>query len=112
MSRLRIYDEVAAGRPIRCFVNTGGSAASWGATEASLAVPNGLVNRWPPMPVSPARGLVFEFAARRVPVVHLLFVRGLARDNHVPFDPVPLPPVGEGDVYQQADHASAPWGFR
>jgi poly-gamma-glutamate system protein len=98
-SRLRIYDEAAAGRPIGCFVNTGGSAASWGDTEASLTVPNGLVDRWPLMPASPARGLVFEFAARRVPVVHLLFVRGLARDNHVPYDPVPLPPVGEGAVY-------------
>jgi poly-gamma-glutamate system protein len=98
-ARLRIFDEVAAGRPIRCFVNTGGSAASWGDTEASLSVPNGLVARWPATPATPTRGLVFEFAERRVPVVHLLFVRGLARDNHVPFDPVPLPPVGEGDVY-------------
>jgi poly-gamma-glutamate system protein len=100
-ARLRIYDEAAAGRPIRCFVNTGGSAASWGDTDASLSVPNGLVAKWPVMPTAPTRGLVFEFAERRVPVVHLLFVRGLARDNHVPFDPVPLPPVGEGDVYSR-----------
>ena len=46
--------------------------------------------------VSPTRGLVFEFAARGVPVVHLLYVKGLARDNGLPFDPVPFPPVGEG----------------
>lgn len=98
-ARLRIFDEGAAGRPIRCFVNTGGSAASWGATDASLSVPNGLVARWPALPASPVRGLVFEFAARRVPVVHMLFLRGLARDNGLPYDPVPLPPVGEGDVY-------------
>jgi poly-gamma-glutamate system protein len=98
-ARLRIYDEAAAGRPIRCFVNTGGAAASWGNTEASLTVPNGLVRRWPLVPTSPTRGLVFEFAERHVAVVHLLFVRGLARDNRVPFDPVPFPPIGEGEVY-------------
>jgi poly-gamma-glutamate system protein len=97
--RLRIYGEASAGRPIRCFVNVGGSDASWGNTEASLSVRNGLVATWPAMPTSPTRGLVFEFAERGVRVVHLLFVRGLARENGLPFDPVPLPPIGEGDVY-------------
>jgi len=97
--RLRIYDEARAGRPIRGFVNVGGSAASFGNTEASLSVPNGLVRAWPAIPTSDTRGLLFEFAARHVPVVHLLFVRGLARENQIPFDPVPLPPVGEGEVY-------------
>jgi poly-gamma-glutamate system protein len=98
-ARLRIYDEASAGRRIRAFVNVGGSDASWGNTEASLSVPNGLVREWPAIPASPTRGLVFEFATRHVPVVHMLFVRGLARDNRLPFDPVPFPPVGEGDVY-------------
>ncbi len=98
-ARMRIFDEVRAGRPIRCFVNVGGSAASWGDTDRSLSVQNGLVTSWPDIPSSPERGLVFEFAERRVPVVHLLFVRGLAQDNGLPFNPVPLPPVGEGEVY-------------
>jgi poly-gamma-glutamate system protein len=96
--RLRIYDAARGARPIRCFVNIGGSSASFGDTEASLSLPNGLFLRAPVMPTSPTRGLVFEFADRGIPVVHLLNVRGLARDNHLPFDPIPLPPVGEGDV--------------
>jgi poly-gamma-glutamate system protein len=97
--RLRIYDEASAGRPIRCFVNIGGSSASFGDTEASLSLPNGLVMAVPDVPRSATRGLVFEFASRGTPIVHLLHVKGLARDNHLPFDPIPLPPVGEGDVY-------------
>jgi poly-gamma-glutamate system protein len=101
MDRLRIYEEGSAGRPIRCFVNIGGSAASFGSTDASLALPNGLVLRPPIVPSSPTRGVVFEFAARGVPVVHLLFVKGLARDNGLPFDPIPFPPIGEGAVYRQ-----------
>jgi poly-gamma-glutamate system protein len=89
-------------RPIRCFVNIGGSAASFGNTSASLSLPPGLILHPPTVPSSPTRGVVFEFAARGVPVVHLLFVKGLARDNGLPFDPVPLPPVGEGAVYRQS----------
>jgi poly-gamma-glutamate system protein len=98
--RLRIYDEGGAGRPVRCFVNIGGSAASFGSTNASLSLPNGLVFQPPIVPASPTRGVAFEYAARGVPVVHLLFVKGLARDNGLPWDPVPFPKVGEGKTYQ------------
>ncbi len=97
--RLTIYEASAAGRPIRCFVNVGGASASFGDTPASLTLANGLVRRPHEVPRSPTRGLVFEFASRGIPVVHLLFVRGLARDNHLPFDPVPFPSIGEGPVY-------------
>ena len=92
--RLRAYDTAARGRPIRAFVNVGGASASFGDTPASLEVPNGLVLKWPALPSAPTRGLLFEFAARGVPVIHLLHVRGLARDNGLPYDPVPRPPVG------------------
>ena len=99
--RMRIYEAAAGGRPIRCFVNVGGASANFGDTPVSLTLPNGLVRAAPAAPRSPTRGLVFEFASRGVPVVHLLFVRGLARDNHLPFDPIPLPPIGEGEVYRR-----------
>ena len=94
-SRLQIYDAEAGGRPVRCFVNVGGATANYGDTEASLEVPNGLVLKLPALPSSPSRGLIFEFAARGVPVVHLLHVKGLARANGLPFDPVPFPPPGD-----------------
>ena len=91
--RLQIFDAAAGGKPIRCFVNVGGATANYGDTEASLEVPNGLVLKLPSLPSSPSRGLLFEFAARGVPVVHLLYVKGLARENGLPFDPVPFPPL-------------------
>ena len=93
--RLQIFDAEAGGRPVRCFVNVGGATANFGDTEASLEVPNGLVLKMPALPSSPSRGLIFEFAARGVPVVHLLHVKGLARANGLPFDPVPFPPLGD-----------------
>jgi poly-gamma-glutamate system protein len=91
--RLQIFDAAAGGKPIRCFVNVGGATANYGDTAASLDVPNGLLLKVPLLPESPSRGLLFEFAARGVPVVHLLYVKGLARENGLPFDPVPFPPL-------------------
>jgi poly-gamma-glutamate system protein len=91
--RLQIYETEAGGRPIRCFVNVGGATANFGDTEASLEVPNGLVLTLPQVPASPARGLLFEYAARGTPVVHLLYVKGIARANGLPYDPVPFPPL-------------------
>lgn len=89
--RLRVYRTASSGRPIRCYVNIGGASASFGATDASLALPNGLVRRVGRMPDAQVRGTLFEFAARGIPVVHLLHARGLARDYDLPYDPVPLP---------------------
>jgi poly-gamma-glutamate system protein len=88
--RLRAFDGAARGRPIRAFVNIGGASASFGDTPASLEVPNGLVGKWLAMPISTSRGLMFEYAARGVPVIHLLHVRGLAKQWGLPYDPVPL----------------------
>lgn len=100
--RLDIFDEVAgrAGRPVGCFVNVGGNSANYGNTMASLDFPNGLVNRPPVMATHPERGLIFEYAARGVPVINLLDVRGLAVKNGLPVDPVPMPGIGEGNVYK------------
>jgi poly-gamma-glutamate system protein len=92
--RLEIFETAAAGRPIRCFVNVGGATANYGDTAASLEVPNGLLLGLAAVPASPARGLIFEFASRGIPVVHLLWVKGLARANGLPYDPVPFPPPG------------------
>ena len=98
-ARLRIFKDAAGSRPIRLFVNVGGAASNFGAGEESLKLPNGLVRKAPVLPATPTRGLAFEFLARGVPIVHLLHVKGLARDNGLPFDPVPFPPVGRGEVY-------------
>lgn len=97
--RLEIYRRESRGRPIRCFVNIGGADPNFGSTMASLSFPNGLVMKGPILSASPRRGLVSEFAARGVPVIHLLNIRDLAMKNGIPIDPIPIPPVGEGAVY-------------
>lgn len=97
--RLALY-----GEDIRCFVNVGGASANSGESAYTLAFPNGLVLDPPPVPTSPNRGLAYEYAARGVPVINLLNVRGLCAQNGLPYDPAPLPPPGEGAVYFRATY--------
>lgn len=90
-----------------CFVNVGGASANMGSSPYTLTFPNGLVTDPPRIPQDADRGLTFEYAARGIPVIHLLNVRGLAEDNGLPFDPVPLTKPGETDAYAVVRHS--PW---
>lgn len=87
------------GEDVDCFVNIGGASANSGTSAYTLDFPNGLVLNPPKIPTTPNRGLMYEYAARGVPVVNMLNVRKLANDNGIAFDPVPLTQPGEGGVY-------------
>jgi len=91
--RLELFSDVD------CFVNVGGASPNSGTSSYTLDFPQGLVLEPPRIPTTRDRGLMYEYAARGVPVVNLLNVRLLADVNGLPYDPVPLPAVGEGGVY-------------
>jgi len=91
--RLRLYNEAAGGRPVRAFVNIGGSWANIGTNSEVLKLKPGLVrNVFVPPPDQ--RGVLQAMAARNVPVIHLLNIRGLAERYGLPWDPRPLPAAG------------------
>ena len=92
--RLELY-----GPDVDCFVNVGGASANSGTSAYTLNFPGGLVTDPPTIPVTANRGLMYEYAARGVPVINMLNVRRLALDNGIAFDPIPLPEPGEGGVY-------------
>jgi hypothetical protein len=49
------------------------------------------------IPPKAERGVLFEMAARNVPIIHLLYIKGLALQYGLPWDPIPLPePVDSG----------------
>lgn len=95
-ARMRLYDEKTAGRAIKAFINIGGSWVNLGTDSKVLGVKPGLNMRggtaeiasFPPPERS---GMIFAMARRGVPVIHLLFIRGLCRDYGLPWDPQPLP---------------------
>ncbi|MBN2198232.1 MAG: poly-gamma-glutamate system protein [Candidatus Aminicenantes bacterium] len=96
-ARLRLYEEGAGRGGVKAFVNIGGSWANMGTDSRVLEVKPGLA-RVSSIPPRGKRGVLFEMARRGVPVIHLLFVRGLAESYGLPWDPQPLPRSGESTV--------------
>lgn len=90
--RLQIYQS-APSETIAAFINSGGGYANLGTSRLALNVRPGL-NMGLSLPPVAERGVLFEMAARNVPVIHLLFIKGLVSEAGLPWDPIPLPHAG------------------
>jgi poly-gamma-glutamate system protein len=101
-SKMRLYLQNTSNKKIKAFVNIGGSWSNLGIDSEILRLRPGLgrITRIPP---ENKRGVLYAMAALDVPVIHLLYVRGLVQRYGLPWDPVPLPQPGEGDVYRRVD---------
>jgi poly-gamma-glutamate system protein len=108
--RMGLYEEHAAPGKIKAFVNIGGSWANMGTDSSVLKLEPGRaeVKEIPP---PEKRGVIQEMAARGIPVIHLLFVKGLAERYGLPWDPVPLPKPGEGSIFAKAGKAKTGFLF-
>jgi len=93
-ARLRLFEAAAAGTRLKAFVNVGGSWVNMGADSDILKLQPG-VNRTMSLPPPERRGLIQEMSGRGIPVIHLLYVRGLAEKFGLPWDPAPLPGPGK-----------------
>ena len=92
--RIELYGD------IDLFVNIGGASANTG----SVVYSEGLLTE----PTEKANGgLISYYLAQGIPVINLLYVKGLMAANDLPFDPVPLPAVGDGGVYYTTGYNSA-----
>lgn len=101
LSRLHLYKRASGGQKIKAFINIGGSWADIGTDARILKVKPGFV--WvKDLPQEENRGVIHEMAARDIPVIHLLYIRGLVRRYGMPWDPVPLPSIGKGRIYETA----------
>ncbi len=100
-TRMRIYSAGAGERPIRAFINVGGSYANMGINSEILKLKPGL-NREIFVPPQKERGVIQAMAAEGIPVIHLLNIKGLVERYGLPWDPLPLPEPGEGELYRIA----------
>ena len=91
--RMALYLGPDSSRSIAAFVNIGGSEANIGTSPLVLDVKPGL-NTELAIPPEQQRGVLFDMAAREIPVIHLLYLRGIAQLYDLPWDPVPLPQPG------------------
>ena len=106
-SRMARYRKSAGRRPIKAFVNIGGSWANIGTDAEVLKLEPGLA-RDVFIPPPAGRGVLQAMAAEKIPVVHLLNIKGLCDRYGIPWDPRPLPPLGEGRFYRLAAAKSWP----
>lgn len=106
--RLALYAQAAGAAGIRAFINVGGGYANLGTDSEVLKLRPGLTSfsRFPP---AERRGVIFAMAARGVPVIHLLYVKGLCDRYGLPWDPRPLPRPAEAGLYRFPGVPEAAW---
>ena len=51
-------------------------------------------------PPAEKRGVLFAMAALKIPVIHLLYIKGLVDRYGLSWDPVLLPQPGKGKIYK------------
>lgn len=106
--RLRLFEAAAGETGIGAFINVGGGYANLGTDSEILRVSPGLA-AFAGIPPRGRRGMIFEMAVRGVPVIHLLYIKGLCDRYGLPWDPAPLPEPGEGGFYRRSE--VIPWIF-
>jgi poly-gamma-glutamate system protein len=109
-ARMRLYQEKAGRSRIKAFINIGGSWPDLGDDSEVLKLRPGLV-KIKKFPAPEKRGVIFSMAARKIPVVHLLFIKGLVDRYGLGWDPVPLPQPGKEKIYQLVGKRQASFLF-
>ena len=101
-SKMQFYLQKASNKKIKAFVNIGGSWSNLGIDSEILHLEAGLgnISRLPP---KEKRGVLYAMAALGIPVIHLLYIRGLVQRYGLPWDPTPLPRPGQGGLYIRMD---------
>jgi poly-gamma-glutamate system protein len=106
-SRMELYRKSSGSKPIKAFVNIGGSWANIGTNAEVLKLRPGLASGvFVPPPAE--RGVLQAMAAEKIPVIHLLNIKGLCERYGLPWDPRPLPGPGEGKIFREAAAKSWP----
>jgi poly-gamma-glutamate system protein len=101
--RMALYEEEAAGAPIRAYINVGGGTSSVGTRVGKKTFVPGL-NLGPPRGSLPVDSVMSRFAHDGVPVIHLVRIDDLAHTFGLPTQPDRLPVAGQGNVFQREEY--------
>ena len=102
--RMEIYKKQKSA----CFVNIGGSEANLGKSPLALKVRPGL-NTKMQIPEKNQRGVLFEMADQEIPIIQLLYIKGLSLQYGLPWDPTPLPKPGESRIVNPKENNKIPF---
>ena len=106
--RIQLYEQAAAGKDIRVFINIGGGIANIGTDPEILNLRPGIVT---PVHIPPPdkRGVLFEMAHQGIKIIHLLYMKGLSSRYGIAWNPDVLPHPGESEIYTLAQKRN--WVF-
>lgn len=97
--RVETYREYSPEDRIHLYINIGGGSASLGTSPLSLSLDGGLLLKNPLL--DDGDGLIFYYLEEGIPVIHILNIQQIAREEGLEVDPVPLPLPGEEGIYYQ-----------
>ncbi len=96
LEREKIYFNGNPGR-IKAFINSGGGYANLGSSQTVLSIKPGLIKK-ATIPETSRQGMIHAMLLKNIPVIHLLFIKGLAQKYHLPWDPASTPAVTKDPV--------------
>ncbi len=102
--RMAIYQEHAGGRAYKAYINVGGGAASVGTHVGKKQFKPGL-NTSPPRGAALMDSVMYRFALRDVPVIHVTSIDELAKHYELAAPPPgKAPVVGQGGIYAKLEY--------
>jgi poly-gamma-glutamate system protein len=96
--RMELYDEYAANRQIKAYINVGGGTLSVGRRLGKSLYKLGL-NTEPPVGIEQIDGIIPRFFARDIPVIHLVGFDRLAKRNGIVTAAGVPTAIGTGSIY-------------
>lgn len=70
---------------IKAFINSGGGYANMGTSNLSLLLKPGVIRK-AKIPPHQSRGVIHDMLEKEIPVIHLLYIKGLATRHNIPWD--------------------------
>ncbi|MBW2523143.1 MAG: poly-gamma-glutamate system protein [Deltaproteobacteria bacterium] len=101
--RMALFDEHAADKAIKAYINVGGGTASVGTHVGKKQFRPG-INVAPPRGLDIADSVMLRFARRGVPVIHISRIKLLAERYDLPIAPRTTIPIGRGKVFVAAEY--------
>tara|TARA_B100000579_G_scaffold389726_1_gene363753 strand:+ start:113 stop:1267 length:1155 start_codon:yes stop_codon:yes gene_type:complete len=101
--RMMLFSKYCKLEDFSAMINIGGGVASLGTSFNSKLLSAGIVKRSDVIDISlkdgGIEGVLSKFAKENVPILHILNIKSLTEQLNMPFAPIPIPQIGEGDLY-------------
>lgn len=97
--RVSLFQNASISKPIKLYINIGGGVASLGSKRNGLVMKAGLNEDVKLAEFPDKSGVMFQMAKMKVPIVHLLHLSSLMNQYKMPYEPIPIPAIGEGELY-------------